>query len=83
MLHFSSLSSSPLSPSTGEEEEKRTADLLTMEPSGTPAPDTLVASCNIPVNQYFWLNSLHPTYPMHDVVAEQVAKALTEGPNVC
>lgn len=37
----------------------------------------------MPVNQYFWLNTLHPTYPVHDVVAEQVAKALEAGPNVC
>ena len=37
----------------------------------------------MPVNQYFWLNSLHPTYPIHDVVAEQVVKSLKAGPNVC
>lgn len=37
----------------------------------------------MPVNQYFWLNTLHPTYPVHDVVAELVAKALEAGPNVC
>lgn len=51
--------------------------------SGTPKPDTLIASCGVPVNQYFWLNSLHPTYPIHDVVAEQVVKSLAAGPNVC
>ena len=51
--------------------------------SGTPAPDTLDPSCGIPVNQYFWLNSLHPTYPMHDVLAQKVAGQLTSGPNVC
>ena len=51
--------------------------------SGTSEPDTLDESCGVPVNQYFWLNTLHPTYPVHDVVAEQVAKALEAGPNVC
>lgn len=51
--------------------------------SGTSEPDTLVESCGVPVNQYFWLNTLHPTYPIHDVVAEQVSKALEAGPNVC
>lgn len=51
-------------------------------PSGTPNLDTLDPGCGIPVNQYFWLNSLHPTYPMHDVVAEQVVAALEKGPNV-
>ncbi|KAK7942738.1 uncharacterized protein PG986_011851 [Apiospora aurea] len=51
--------------------------------NGTPNLDTLDPACGIPVNEYFWLNSLHPTYPMHDVVAEQVALALEKGPNVC
>ncbi|KAG4424869.1 hypothetical protein IFR04_002029 [Cadophora malorum] len=51
--------------------------------NGTPATDTFIASCGVPVNQYFWLNSLHPTYPMHDVLAEQVALQLKDGPNVC
>ncbi|KAK8045368.1 hypothetical protein PG993_005392 [Apiospora rasikravindrae] len=51
--------------------------------NGTPNLDTSDPACGIPVNEYFWLNSLHPTYPMHDVVAEQVASALEKGPNVC
>ncbi|CAJ2505488.1 Uu.00g128820.m01.CDS01 [Anthostomella pinea] len=51
--------------------------------NGTDEDDTLIASCGIPVNQYFWLNSLHPTYPIHDVVAQQVAQGLAAGPNVC
>ena len=51
--------------------------------SGTPTNDYFNSTCAIPVNQYFWLNSLHPTYPMHDVLAEQVALQLTAGPNVC
>ncbi|KAL2073938.1 hypothetical protein VTL71DRAFT_11264 [Oculimacula yallundae] len=51
--------------------------------NGTPAVDTYVPACGIPVNRYFWLNSLHPTYPMHDVLAEQVSLLLKEGPNIC
>ncbi|KAE8453661.1 hypothetical protein EG329_009172 [Mollisiaceae sp. DMI_Dod_QoI] len=51
--------------------------------NGTPKPDTFTASCGVPVNQYFWLNSLHPTYPMQDVLAEAVADQLGVGPNVC
>ncbi|KAF4780634.1 fungal cellulose binding domain-containing protein [Colletotrichum scovillei] len=50
---------------------------------GTTAQDTLIDSCTYPVNQYFWLNTLHPTYPIHDAVAETVASALEAGPNVC
>ncbi|CCF34231.1 hypothetical protein CH063_06264 [Colletotrichum higginsianum] len=51
--------------------------------SGTGAEDTLVESCTYRVNEYFWLNSLHPTYPIHDAVAETVGAALAAGPNVC
>ncbi|CAK7231591.1 hypothetical protein SBRCBS47491_007985 [Sporothrix bragantina] len=51
--------------------------------NGNLKPDTFIKSCGVPVNEYFWLNNLHPTYPIHDVVAEEVAKALTAGPNVC
>ncbi|KAK8069806.1 family 16 carbohydrate esterase [Apiospora phragmitis] len=51
--------------------------------NGTPNLDTLDPACGVPVNEYFWLNSLHPTYPIHDVVAEQVVAALEKGPNVC
>ncbi|KAK7756286.1 hypothetical protein SLS62_001512 [Diatrype stigma] len=51
--------------------------------SGTPEPDTFIESCGVPVNQYFWLNELHPTYPIHDVVAQGVADTLAAGPNVC
>ncbi|TVY75754.1 Acetylesterase [Lachnellula suecica] len=40
-------------------------------------------NCGIPVNEYFWLNTLHPTYPMHEVLAEGVAKVLKTGPNIC
>ena len=40
--------------------------------NGTPAPYTFNATCGVPVNEYFWLNTLHPTYPMHDAMAEQI-----------
>lgn len=61
----------------------RNSDEMLIARSGTPALDTLDPSCGIPVNQYFWLNSLHPTSPMHDVLAQKVAAQLTGGPNVC
>lgn len=51
--------------------------------SGTPTEDYFDPSCGIPVNEYFWLNSLHPTYPMQDVLAEGVAAQLNAGPNIC
>ena len=33
-------------------------------------------SCNIPIDQYFWLNTLHPTYPMHNFLASQITRLL-------
>lgn len=51
--------------------------------NGTPSQDTFVASCGVPVIEYFWLNSLHPTSPMQEVLAQAVADQLTAGPNIC
>ena len=48
--------------------------------SGTPAWDTFTPGCGVPVDEYFWLNSLHPTYPMHEVVAQEMDHPLrTDG----
>lgn len=44
--------------------------------SGTPAWDTKDASCDYAVNQYLWLNDLHPTYPVHNATAASIAKLL-------
>jgi len=63
---------------------KNTTNYCDAYANGTPTDDYLNATaCGIPVNQYFWLNTLHPTYPMHDVLAQQVALQLQAGPNVC
>jgi phospholipase/lecithinase/hemolysin len=51
--------------------------------NGTPTETYYDPSCGVPVNEYFWLNSLHPTYPMQDVLAQEVALQLRAGPNVC
>lgn len=44
--------------------------------NGTPAEDTFDPSCGVPVNEYFWLNTLRPTYPMHDVLGQEIAAQL-------
>ncbi|RPA97287.1 hypothetical protein L873DRAFT_1691405 [Choiromyces venosus 120613-1] len=44
--------------------------------NGTPAWDTYYPECGVKVDEYFWLNSLHPTWPVHKVLAEEIAKAL-------
>ncbi|KAI1099220.1 carbohydrate esterase family 16 protein [Jackrogersella minutella] len=62
---------------------KNTTDYCAAYQNGTPDEDTLTRSCGVAVNEYFWLNNLHPTYPIHDVVAKGVADALSAGPDVC
>jgi len=61
---------------------KNTTAYCTAYENGTPADDTFDSSCGIPVNEYFWLNSLHPTYPIHDVLAQALGQQLQAGPNV-
>ncbi|PNP47354.1 hypothetical protein TGAMA5MH_01170 [Trichoderma gamsii] len=51
--------------------------------NGTPTDDYLDPSCGVPVNQYFWLNSLHPRTPVHDVIADVLSRELLAGPNIC
>jgi phospholipase/lecithinase/hemolysin len=33
-------------------------------------------SCGVPVNQYFWFDDLHPTYQVHQVLAQEIAGTL-------
>ncbi|CUS12505.1 unnamed protein product [Tuber aestivum] len=43
---------------------------------GTPEWDTYYPECGIKVSEYFWLDSLHPTWPVHKVLAEKIAESL-------
>ncbi|KAL8718936.1 MAG: hypothetical protein Q9225_003998 [Loekoesia sp. 1 TL-2023] len=43
-----------------------------------PTMDFNDPRCGLAVNQYFWLNELHPTYPVHEVAAVEIAKFLRE-----
>ncbi|KAJ8133081.1 hypothetical protein O1611_g537 [Lasiodiplodia mahajangana] len=61
---------------------KNTTGYCVAYQNGTPAQNTLDPSCGVPVNQYFWLNNLHPTSAIHEVVAKGVADLLTTGPNI-
>lgn len=38
--------------------------------------------CGIPQRQYFWLDALHPTPPVHDVLAKEVAEQLERNQGV-
>ncbi|CAI6043282.1 unnamed protein product [Clonostachys chloroleuca] len=44
--------------------------------TGTDEIDTKLDECEFAANEYLWLNSMHPTSPIHEVLAKQVAKVL-------
>lgn len=48
------------------------------EHSGTPNWYTKDPSCAYPVNEYLWLNNLHPTFPIHNATAAAIAKQLSK-----
>lgn len=60
---------------------KNTTGYCVAYENGTPTETYFNATCGIPVNEYFWLNSLHPTYPMHNVLAQQIAVLLESVPS--
>ncbi|KAI4685853.1 uncharacterized protein J4E88_003690 [Alternaria novae-zelandiae] len=46
--------------------------------NGTPDWYTKDASCEHPVNEYLWLNELHPTFPIHNATADSIAQLLSK-----
>ncbi|MCJ1261860.1 hypothetical protein MMC22_001729 [Lobaria immixta] len=44
--------------------------------SGTPTLDFFDPSCGVPINEYLWMNNLHATYPMHNLMASQIVQLL-------
>ncbi|KAI1490314.1 hypothetical protein F5X96DRAFT_679194 [Biscogniauxia mediterranea] len=62
---------------------KNTTDYCAAYENGTSDQDTLDPSCGVAVNEYFWLNNLHPTSPIHEVVALEISDALQVAPTVC
>ncbi|CAI6314788.1 unnamed protein product [Periconia digitata] len=45
--------------------------------NGAPTWYTKDPSCEYAVNEYLWLNSLHPTFPLHNATAASIAKFLS------
>lgn len=45
--------------------------------NGTPEWDTFYESCGVPVDEYFWLNSLHPTYLVMNATARAIVEELS------
>ncbi|KAF3761392.1 family 16 carbohydrate esterase [Cryphonectria parasitica EP155] len=62
---------------------KNTEDFCDAYQNGTPDPDYFDPACGIRANEYLWSNSLHPTDPVHELVAARVAELLVAGPNIC
>jgi len=44
--------------------------------NGTPAESTQIAPC-APVSTYFWLNSLHPLFTVHNAIAHAIATVIS------
>ncbi|KAJ6622943.1 hypothetical protein B0H10DRAFT_2012122 [Mycena sp. CBHHK59/15] len=44
--------------------------------NGTPAQSTQISPC-APVSTYFWLNSLHPLFTIHNMLAHAVTKVIS------
>lgn len=46
--------------------------------ANTPLPSENYKSpdCEYAVNEYFWLSGYHPTYPVHDSMASEIAGGL-------
>jgi len=55
---------------------KNTTDYCLTYAQGTRESNTYYEECGIPVDEYFWLDHLHPTYRIHDVIASAIAKQL-------
>jgi len=55
---------------------KNTTAYCTAYQGGTASMDTFDTDCGVPVNEYFWLNSLHPLYMVHNATASQIAALL-------
>ncbi|KAI1788406.1 hypothetical protein LXA43DRAFT_974873 [Ganoderma leucocontextum] len=56
--------------------QKAHRDLDQGRANGTPGTTTQIPPC-APVSSYFWLNSLHPLFTVHNVLARAVSTALS------
>lgn len=56
---------------------KNTTNYCVDYENGTPSWYTLIAACGIPVDEYFWLNSLHPTFRMMNATAKAIVAQLS------
>ena len=79
---FSSVLDNPSSSSFTEVYKTTTQDCPAYISAGGPNAGNLPSenytspACPYAVNQYFWLQGYHPTYPMHDLMASDIAGGL-------
>lgn len=57
---------------------KNTTEYCEQYIKGTAEWTSFNRQCSIPVDQYFWLNPLHPTFRIQNVTAKVVAKQLSD-----
>ncbi|KAG9581967.1 carbohydrate esterase family 16 protein, partial [Aureobasidium melanogenum] len=55
---------------------QNTTNYCTAYENGTSTPTSFDPACGVSVDKYLWLNSLHPTFRMHQVIAEQIVKLI-------
>ena len=46
-------------------------------PQTLPSLGFFQKKCGVPVDQYFWMSGYHPTWPVHKLLAEQIATDLS------
>ncbi|CAK3950086.1 carbohydrate esterase family 16 [Lecanosticta acicola] len=56
---------------------KDTSDYCASYENGTPSWYTKYDNCTFAVDEYFWLNDLHPTFRVHNITAEEIARRLS------
>ncbi|KAL6721295.1 hypothetical protein ACLMJK_000397 [Lecanora helva] len=55
---------------------RNTTEYCVAYENSTPTMTYFDPSCGIPVNEYFWLNTLHPTFPVHNFMGSQIVRLL-------
>lgn len=55
---------------------QNTTTYCTAYENGTATSTTFDPSCGVSVDKYLWLNTLHPTFRMHEAIAAQIVKLI-------
>jgi hypothetical protein len=56
------------------------AEKLMRNISTPPSMTKPASGCKYALSEYFWVNNLHPTYPVHNVTAAELGKVLAATP---